>query len=31
LTSPELPHEIKDISDYPQMTLAMRKLGYGEQ
>jgi membrane dipeptidase len=28
---PELPHEIKDISDYPQMTIAMQKLGYGDQ
>jgi membrane dipeptidase len=28
---PELPHEIKDISDYPQMTLAMQKLGYNDQ
>ena len=28
---PELPHEIKDISDYPQMTLAMQKLGYTDQ
>jgi membrane dipeptidase len=27
----ELPREIKDISDYPQMTIAMQKLGYGEQ
>ncbi|MBL7699039.1 MAG: membrane dipeptidase, partial [Chitinophagaceae bacterium] len=24
---PELPHEIKDVSDYPQMTIAMQKLG----
>jgi len=28
---PELPHEIKDISDYPQMTLALQKLGYSDQ
>jgi membrane dipeptidase len=28
---PELPHEIKDISDYPQITIAMQKLGYGDQ
>jgi membrane dipeptidase len=28
---PELPHEIKDISDYPQMTIAMQKLGYSDQ
>ncbi len=28
---PELPREIKDISDYPQMTLAMQKLGYSDQ
>jgi len=28
---PELPHEIKDISDYPQMTMAMQKLGYNDQ
>ena len=28
---PELPREIRDISDYPQMTLAMQKLGYNEQ
>ena len=27
---PELPHEIKDISDYPQMTMAMQKLGYSD-
>jgi membrane dipeptidase len=27
----ELPREIKDISDYPQMTIAMQKLGYGDQ
>jgi len=28
---PELPHEIKDISDYPQITIAMQKLGYADQ
>jgi len=28
---PELPHEIKDMSDYPQITIAMQKLGYTEQ
>ncbi|HZG25867.1 MAG TPA: membrane dipeptidase, partial [Chitinophagaceae bacterium] len=28
---PELPHEIKDISDFPQMTIAMQKLGYSDQ
>jgi membrane dipeptidase len=28
---PELPHEIKDISDYPQVTIAMQKLGYNDQ
>ncbi|NMC39402.1 MAG: membrane dipeptidase [Bacteroidales bacterium] len=28
---PELPREIKDISDYPQMTIAMQKLGYNDQ
>jgi membrane dipeptidase len=28
---PELPREIKDISDYPQMTIAMQKLGYDDQ
>lgn len=28
---PELPHEIKDISDYPQITIAMQKLGYSDQ
>lgn len=28
---PELPHEIKDISDFPQMTMAMQKLGYSDQ
>ena len=28
---PELPREIKDISDYPQITIAMQKLGYSDQ
>lgn len=28
---PELPREIKDISDYPQITLAMQKLGYTDE
>jgi membrane dipeptidase len=28
---PELPHEIKDISDYPQITIAMQKFGYSNQ
>ena len=28
---PELPREIKDVSDYPQITMALQKLGYGEQ
>ncbi len=28
---PELPQEIKDISDYPQMTMAMQRLGYSDQ
>jgi len=28
---PELPHEIKDISDFPQITIAMQKLGYSDQ
>ena len=28
---PELPREIKDISDYPQLTMAMQKLGYSDQ
>jgi len=28
---PELPHEIKDISDYPQMTIALQKLDYSGQ
>jgi membrane dipeptidase len=27
----ELPREIKDISDYPQITIAMQKLGYSDQ
>lgn len=27
---PELPREIKDISDYPQITMALQKLGYTE-
>ncbi|NQV75059.1 MAG: membrane dipeptidase [Bacteroidetes bacterium] len=27
---PPLPREIKDVSDYPQMTYAMQKLGYSE-
>ena len=27
---PELPHEIRDISDYPQITIAMQKLGYSD-
>lgn len=27
---PELPREIKDISDYPQMTMALQRLGYSE-
>jgi len=27
----ELPQEIKDISDYPQITIAMQKLGYSDQ
>lgn len=27
---PPLPREIKDVSDYPQMTTAMQKLGYSE-
>ena len=27
----ELPREIKDISDYPQITIAMQKLGYSGQ
>jgi len=28
---PPLPREIKDVSDYPQMTYAMQKLGYSDQ
>jgi len=28
---PELPHEIQDISDYPQMTIAMQNLGYDDR
>lgn len=28
---PPLPREIKDVSDYPQMTYAMQQLGYSEQ
>jgi membrane dipeptidase len=28
---PELPREIKDISDYPQITVAMQKLGYTDE
>jgi membrane dipeptidase len=28
---PELPREIKDISDYPQVTMAMQRLGYSDQ
>ncbi len=28
---PELPHEIQDISDYPQITIAMQNLGYGDR
>jgi membrane dipeptidase len=28
---PELPREMKDISDYPQMTIAMQELGYADQ
>jgi len=28
---PPLPKEIMDVSDYPQMTYAMQKLGYSEQ
>ena len=28
---PELPREIRDISDYPQITIAMQKLGYTDQ
>ena len=28
---PPLPRQIKDVSDYPQMTYAMQELGYSEQ
>ncbi|WP_339922067.1 dipeptidase [uncultured Cyclobacterium sp.] len=28
---PELPREIEDISDYPQITMAMQRLGYSDQ
>jgi len=28
---PELPREIKDISDYPQITIALQKIGYSEK
>lgn len=28
---PELPREIKDISDFPQITMAMQRLDYSEQ
>jgi membrane dipeptidase len=28
---PPLPREIRDVSDYPQMTKAMQQLGYSEQ
>ena len=28
---PPLPRQIKDVSDYPQMTLAMQELGYSEK
>ncbi|WP_439482270.1 dipeptidase [Cyclobacterium plantarum] len=28
---PELPREIKDISDFPQITMAMQRLGYNDQ
>lgn len=28
---PELPREIKDISDFPQITLAMQRLGYSDK
>lgn len=28
---PELPREIRDISDYPQITVAMQNLGYDER
>ena len=28
---PPLPREIKDISDYPEMTKALQRLGYSEE
>lgn len=28
---PELPREIKDISDFPQITMALQRLGYSDQ
>lgn len=28
---PELPREIKDISDYPQITMAMQRFGYSDE
>ena len=28
---PELPREIKDISDFPQITIAMQELGYSDE
>lgn len=28
---PELPREIKDISDFPEITIAMQKLGYSDE
>lgn len=28
---PPLPRQIKDVSDYPQMTLAMQELGYSDK
>jgi membrane dipeptidase len=28
---PELPREIQDISDYPQITIAMQNLGYDDR
>ncbi|WP_245802799.1 dipeptidase [Cyclobacterium lianum] len=28
---PELPREIKDISDFPQITMAMQRVGYSEK
>jgi membrane dipeptidase len=27
----ELPQEIRDISDYPQITIALQKLSYSDQ